>query len=230
MTVFNETFCDLKSKKDICVLWHEAETGRCAADVASAYVKVMKLMSQYSSFCFWADNCCAQNKNWTLISALWLFVNQPHGPDAIEIKFLEKGHTFMRPNSVHGAIGNKFKKSDAVHDWNDLEKLISSASSHIPISSLTHADVYRFENLHLKSLKTLPKLKDLKAIMVKRGSTKMHFKFHHYEANYREKEFLHLKYREMDPIHFFPTRLEKARGMNKKKERRNYQNFGSPHD
>ena len=72
-----------------------------------------------------------------------------------------------------------FKNSDAVHNWNDLKNLISSSLLHIQISSLTNADVYLFQDLHQK---TLPKLKDVKAIMVVWGSTKMHFKFYNYEV------------------------------------------------
>jgi len=44
-------------------------------------------------FVFWADNCTAQNKNWTLYSALVTAVNQIDGPNEIIIKYLTKGHT-----------------------------------------------------------------------------------------------------------------------------------------
>ena len=38
------------------------------------------------------------------------------------IKFLEKGLTYMRPDSIHGSIGIKRKKAPEVLDWNDLEQ------------------------------------------------------------------------------------------------------------
>ena len=63
LTVFNETFCDLKGNKDVFVLWHEAEGGRCASDVASAYWKFISTMSEFNSFTIWCNNCCSQNKN-----------------------------------------------------------------------------------------------------------------------------------------------------------------------
>ena len=47
-----------------------------------------------------------------------------------------------------------------------------------------------------------------------RSSTKMHFRFYHYDVDYRE--FLQLKYRKMDLIHLLTTRLEKARFINKR--------------
>ena len=50
--------------------------------------------------------------------------------------------------------------------------------------------------------------------MVVEGSTKKHFKFHQYEAKSDEKEILHLKYQEMDPIQLYLTRSEKAIDIN----------------
>ena len=47
--------------------------------------------------------------------------------------------------------------------------------------------------------------------MVKRGLTKMHFEFHHYEADYREEGLLHFK------IPRNGSNLEKVVGINKKK-------------
>ena len=44
-----------------------------------------------------------------LLCVIWLIVNRLGGPDTFEIKYLEKGHAFMRPDAVHGAIRNKMK-------------------------------------------------------------------------------------------------------------------------
>ena len=94
LTVFNETFCDLGGDLDMCVLWYEGESGRCAADVASAYYKVMSSLSDFDSFVIWTDNCSTQNKNWVLFTSLWLTVNQTGGPNSLEVKYLKKGHTY----------------------------------------------------------------------------------------------------------------------------------------
>jgi len=61
-------------------------------------------------FVFWADNCTAQNKNWTLYSALVIAVNQINGPNVIIIKYLTKGHTHMSADGIHGNIESKMRK------------------------------------------------------------------------------------------------------------------------
>ena len=37
-------------------------------------------------------------------------------PNSIDLKYLVKGHRFMRPNAINEAIGNKLKKKGDVHD------------------------------------------------------------------------------------------------------------------
>ena len=49
-------------------------------------------------------------------SLLWLIANHDGEPNSIELEYLVKGHTFMRPNAVYGAIDNKLRKKDDVHD------------------------------------------------------------------------------------------------------------------
>ena len=61
-------------------------------------------------FIFWCDNCGAQNKNWIFISALWLISQCYVQIESIQLKYFEKGHTFMRPDSAHGKMGKKFLK------------------------------------------------------------------------------------------------------------------------
>jgi hypothetical protein len=113
LTLFNETFTDLSGKQDISFLWHEGITGRTAAEVASTFYKAMMHCSSYSSFVFWLDNnCSAQNKNWTLFSLFANVVNSSDdtGPETVTLKYFERGHTFMRADSVHGDIANAIKR------------------------------------------------------------------------------------------------------------------------
>ena len=69
-------------------------------------------------------------------SLLWLIANHDGEPNSIELKYLEEGHTFMRPNTTHGSRGDNFKKK-YVHDWNELETLIESATKTNHVSILT---------------------------------------------------------------------------------------------
>ena len=102
LVVFNETFASLSGGSDLVVLWHEAISGRNASDVASSYIKCI-ITCQKPAVTFWADNCTAKNKNWMLFTALVWCTNQEWGPKVIQLKYLERGHTTMRADSIHGS-------------------------------------------------------------------------------------------------------------------------------
>lgn len=98
IVAFHETFAPLggKSKRKdnvpVGIIWHEAISGRNAEDVMSAYSKVIRSAAyrDCERFIFWADNCTAQNKNWTLFTGMVCEVNQEGGPQSITMKYLEK--------------------------------------------------------------------------------------------------------------------------------------------
>ena len=77
---------------------------------------------------FWADNCTAQNKNWTLYTLFVLLVNALWGPESITMKYLEKGHTFMSADAVHALIGKRMKHTETVLTFDDFVNLCSKAS------------------------------------------------------------------------------------------------------
>lgn len=113
LVVFNETFASLLNhdENNICVLWHEAISGRLAEDVASAYLAIMQRASaDVQHYIFWCDNCSAQNKNWKLYSAFVSIVNSNWGPKTITIKYFEAGHSYMKADAIHGQIGKALKK------------------------------------------------------------------------------------------------------------------------
>ena len=93
--------------------------------------------------------------------------NHDGEPNSIELKYLVKRHTFMRRNAIYGAIGNKLKKKEDVHDWNDLETLVESATKTSNASTLTPLqNIYQFLDLHKKNL-NFPKLSYRKSLQVR---------------------------------------------------------------
>ena len=74
---------------------------RKGADVASSYIMLITGSNIPRNIIIWADNCNGQNKNWCLYTALLQRVNT-WGPDTVTLKHLEKGHTFMASDGVHG--------------------------------------------------------------------------------------------------------------------------------
>ena len=77
LNVFNETFAGLGSRKKYATIWHEATAGRNDEDIASSYYSFIKANRDAETITIWADNCTAQNKNWTLYTMLTFLVNSP---------------------------------------------------------------------------------------------------------------------------------------------------------
>ena len=173
MVVFNETFASLDGGKDIVVLWHEAIAGRLAQNVASAYIKCINTCGK-DYIIFWADNCTAQNKNWTLFTAMTWCVNQVWGPKSIIIRYLEKGHTFMRADSVHGKIGTKMRRTPNVYTFSDFVEMCHESASAIKPVSMQVGDFYEFLDGHRsrqtkRSTVTIPQLNDISEVEFKKG-------------------------------------------------------------
>lgn len=148
LVVFHETFANLRAKgENKCILWHEAVMGRNAPDVMSAYYNVLiRLEDNIKHILFWADNCTAQNKNWTLFTAFAIFVNENWGPETITFRYFEPGHSTMKADSIHGHISKKWNKTEEILDFEDLEKLIKESNKFNKLVTLHADDFKKFEN------------------------------------------------------------------------------------
>ena len=131
LVCFHETFAPLGGTKrsmgqPLGILWHEGLSSRNAEDVMSCYAKAMRhpLYRDKSKFTFYADNCSAQNKNWTLFTGMIAEVNRVGGPDQVTVKYLEKGHTFMAADSFHAKIERAMRKMRNLYDFNDFKTAV----------------------------------------------------------------------------------------------------------
>ncbi|CAH1111423.1 unnamed protein product [Psylliodes chrysocephalus] len=142
LVVFNETFASLtKDEENICILWHEAISGRTAEDVASAYCAIIQRASvEVEHYEFWCDNCIGQNKNWKLFTSFVVIANSNWGPQSITLKYFEPGHSYMRADSVHGNIGKSWKKKSNIYDMNELNELILKTSRKNKTLIMKHDD------------------------------------------------------------------------------------------
>lgn len=131
LVAFHQTFAPLgsrsKARPVIGVIWHEAVAGRNAEDVACAFVKCFasEPYRDAKKFMIWCDNCSAQNKNWTLYTALCVTVNNTGGPEQVTMKYLERGHTFMSADSFHASVEKSMKQKINVYDFSDFSDCIS---------------------------------------------------------------------------------------------------------
>ena len=208
LDVFNETFAGLKAgSPDYLALWHGGIAGRSAKNVTSTYVKCTVLDA--SPILFWADNCAGQNKNWTLFIAMVQTVNADWGPDVVTIKYLEKGHTYMKADSVHGSIGKKMKKCDNIFTFDDFVQLCNHAST--VLMNFTSEQRCRKS----KNKPDLPLLSRISEVKFTKGKSSLEYKVDFDDDVYTEVHFLKPKF----DIKKFPSGHTEARGITKNTKR-----------
>ena len=147
MVCFHETFAPIASFVDhrpLGVVWNESITGRNACYVASSFVQHIR--GEISSkgtqqFYIGADNCSAQNKNWTLYTALTAEVNKENGPRLVTIKYFEPGHTFMSVDSFHCIVEQRLKQKNNVYDFNAFVDIINFTGD---AKELSHSDFIEY--------------------------------------------------------------------------------------
>jgi len=179
----------------IAILWHEGISGRNADDVTSVYMKAIQHWREYSDFVFWADNCAAQNKNWTIFSSMATVVNSEDGPNTITIKYLETGHTFMSAGSFHSLVEKSFKRMPNVYEIEDLKKFVQKASKNVNVLSMAHTDFRDWENVVSQGRQTNGKqrLANVQAIQFRKGSTELHYKTNLDDIDYTTCKFMKVK-------------------------------------
>nr|CAI5825991.1 unnamed protein product [Callosobruchus analis] len=123
-----DTFAPLHKGDNKCYIWHKANRGRNAPDIASTFYHVIKNLNlNVMTFIFWMDNCSAQNNNWTLYTLFDCLVNADWGPQNTIVKYFEPGHSFMKADSVHGQIGREWRKRNQILNFKDFS-LVANAS------------------------------------------------------------------------------------------------------
>ena len=58
------------------------------------------------------------------------------------LKYLEKGHTFMTADNIHGLIGKKMKKTPIIADFNEFVELVNKSGKGIKPVKLPFSEIY----------------------------------------------------------------------------------------
>ena len=99
LVAFHMTFAPLGGRghagRPVGVIWNESVSGRNDEDVTSTYVKYISFKRDFTMFAFWADNCSAQNKNWTLFTFVKIVNDDTNNCELRTMKYIESGHTWM---------------------------------------------------------------------------------------------------------------------------------------
>jgi hypothetical protein len=93
--------------------WSEYDAKRGAVEFTSiTWLWLTRYMpATVTRLILWSDNCSAQNKNWLFFFFIaWLIYTDKY--TMIDLKFLMKGHSFMRPDGVFGRINSVAKAHD----------------------------------------------------------------------------------------------------------------------
>ena len=99
----NYTVYNLTTRDVVCYFWHEGEADLGCNTFASCLVHyIEQSIGEIKNIIIYSDGCTYQNRNVTIANALLdLAVRKQI---TITQKILEKGHTQMECNSVHGTI------------------------------------------------------------------------------------------------------------------------------
>ena len=219
LIAYNETFVSLGGGKGqgVCIVWHEGVAGRDAPDVASTFMKFAELHRHAASLTFWVDNCSAQNKNWTFLTALQNMVNRTDvALNTVTVKYLEKGHTSMSADAIHQVV-NKFLSKAVVEDFSDFVKICERSGRVVEMSPGDFRDlvngVSTAKLTRLAGGDMRPMLRDIKVVQARRGDDRLFLKTRHGSPSWAAYDLFKTTY---DPT-TQPNRRAVARGVNKDK-------------
>ena len=60
------------------------------------------------------------------------------------MKYLQKGHTYMKADSIHGSIGKKMKQAENIFTFDDFVELCQKSSKTITPILMEYIDFYDF--------------------------------------------------------------------------------------
>ena len=196
LVTFNETFAALgpQSKQDsFAFVWHEAEAGRPASVIADVFFNFILLHRDSSEVVIWTDNCCAQNKNFTLFRMMISAINSDMvSTDTITLKFLEPGHTFMSADSLHHLFEERIRKRSNIFDFDDLMSVFMSTKN-VTVKHHQVRDLRQWtdeSSIAKRSKADHPILHDLRVIQFRRGSRSFFYKLRHSQMQFQEFDFL----------------------------------------
>ena len=211
---FNLTFGAISvNGRDACYLWHEEIAGRDGCDVASAILAFLTSQPQtVRNIRISADNCAPQNKNWVLYSSVMSLLCSTSALDSVTNRYLERGHTYMKPDSIHGAIGRRLRRENEVLEFSDLTNLISKSMSGLEIRQLVPADFIPLVSCKDAKVATFPKLRMLKEVHFEKNSKFFFYKYSIDAHSYFKRPFV------KDSVPSLPNSSSRPRGISSKKK------------
>ncbi|CAH0755367.1 unnamed protein product [Diatraea saccharalis] len=219
LVAFKLTFAPIKKKSDdmsVCVLWHEAIAGRDASNIVDALKAFLYDQRDVQHYHLWADNCTAQNKNWTLFTAMVMIVNnEANEIESITINYLTKGHTHMAADAVHANIEQKMRRQRGIYDFGDFKDCELRSRKNIKILEIQNRRNWPKKKRAGRFGETLREFKLKFVVQVKfvKGSRNLFYKTR-FDENFQEIEFLQKKLN----VNYFAPPVEEPWGVNQAKK------------
>lgn len=213
---FHETFAPinsyLKVSPNLCVVWHEGLAGRRCEEITSVYMKCIERDRDFEHIIYFMDNCAAQNKNWSLITAAVRIVNSGRlNAQTITFKYLEAGHTFMSADTVHAGVERQMRGMNNVYDFNDFLTCVGKVpKAAILVPANEDFKSYVGEQSQPKLNKDRPLLAECRQLQFRKSSWSVWLKKSHIQEAFEEFDFM--KKKSMKPMN--PSLLRpQARGI-----------------
>ena len=140
----------------------------------------------------------------------------------IRLKFLEKGHTFLGADSIHGRIETKMRREREVYDFAHFLKCCIECGKDMVAHPLGFESFYDFRSFASQAKlrqKNRPKLRPIAMVEFRKGSREMYYS---YSLDQELKPFDFLS-----PVASlaFPQPHEGPRGINTTKKRKIVENL-----
>ena len=136
------------------------------------------------------------------------------------MKYLNRGHTYMRADSIYGSIGAKLKSQSEVVDFHSFSRLCENASEKNRCFHLEPSDIYsdfvkEVRGRTTKSV-TLPRLDSIVEVEFRRDDRNMYYK-----TSFKEKEYISCDFlMKRSDVMKFPTAMTEERGISSVKKQK----------
>ena len=142
------------------------------------------------------------------------------GPETITIKYLEKGHTFMSADAMHGDIVKLFHKISTVATFDDFVQLCEKANNNIKAIVLDLPFIYPISKKARTRSSTkvkMPLMESIVEVQFKKGSSMLHYKESFLEESYTTTNFLQPSFLKKDGLKTFPAPKPERHGITQSK-------------
>jgi hypothetical protein len=202
LVVFHQTFAPIGRSKHkqpnrkhlvFSVVWHKGIAGRSAAEVAKVYERCIRHYSEVAQkIVIWMDNCAALNKNWTLFSMIATFLNSPTvSVQEVELRYLEKGHTYMAAGSFHAHVEKSLSRKKNVSNFEDFIDAVEAAATPSPkVHEIKFSKFREWGCRPSQRLKDTPILSTIRAVKFCKGSFDMFYRCDSNPSSFVSKSFL----------------------------------------